>query len=68
MDLKFKVHFALVLLFLAHFGESQTGVFDITKYGANSNADISEVSHAFFSHYLVHLRCVTYCTYFHLRK
>nr|BAO02513.1 predicted polygalacturonase ortholog [Nicotiana alata] len=42
MDLKFKVHFALVLLFLAHFGESQTGVFDITKYGANSNADISE--------------------------
>ncbi|XP_060211502.1 polygalacturonase-like [Lycium barbarum] len=43
MDLKFKlVHFALVVLFLAHLGESQNATFDITKYGANSNADISE--------------------------
>ncbi|KAH0774171.1 hypothetical protein KY290_011308 [Solanum tuberosum] len=43
MDLKFKlVHIALGVLFLAQIGESQNATFDITKYGANANADISE--------------------------
>lgn len=49
MDMKIKfVYFGLGVLFLAHFGESQNATFDITKYGATANADISEVSHAFF--------------------
>ncbi|XP_047259981.1 polygalacturonase-like [Capsicum annuum] len=43
MDLKFKfVHFAVVVLFLVQLGESQNATFDITKYGAKSDADISE--------------------------
>ncbi|KAH0775175.1 hypothetical protein KY290_012312 [Solanum tuberosum] len=43
MDMKIKlVYFGLGVLFLAHLGESQNATFDITKYGANANADISE--------------------------
>lgn len=42
MDLKFKlVQIALGVLFLA-LGKSQSANFDITKYGANANADITE--------------------------
>ncbi|CAN4094256.1 unnamed protein product [Withania somnifera] len=43
MDLKMKlVHFAMVTLFLGQRGESQNASFDITKYGAKENGEISE--------------------------
>ncbi len=65
MDMKIKfVYFGLGVLFLAHFGESQNATFDITKYGATANADISEVSHAFFFPLIILL----ISTYFHQKK
>lgn len=65
MDLKFKfVHFAIVVLFLVHLGESQNATFDITKYGAKSDADISEVSHEFYFFSLSRLILIKFLTYY----
>ncbi|XP_059274579.1 polygalacturonase-like [Lycium ferocissimum] len=43
MNMNFKLPFAFALvLFLAQLGECQPGVFDVTKYGAKPNEDISK--------------------------
>lgn len=44
MELNIKTLFAFILmLFLARLGEAQPAVFDVTKYGATPNGDISKV-------------------------